>query len=136
MSKPPHNQRGQQQQRVLAVQQTTTTQWSGPLPSPADLERFDKVIPQGAERILKMAELEQGHRHEYEKEGMVASTKEAGRGQFLGALVSCLAIGAAAYTASIHAHWAVSTALVGIPVLGLVRAIVRPRAPKPPPAQS
>lgn len=105
-------------------------QWSGPLPPPAALEKFNEIIPNGADRIVKMAEAEQLHRHEYEKHGMVATASEARHGQFLGALVSCLAIGSAAYTSSIGAHWAVSAALVGIPVLGLVRAIVRPRGPK------
>lgn len=137
MSKPPHNQRGnrpvapqspqqpsQQQQQVSVHAQTA---WSGPLPSPAALERFNEIIPNGADRIVKMAESEQEHRIDYEKKGLAASTREAAVGQFLGAFISLAAIGAAAYTASIGAHWAVSAALVGIPVLGLVRAVVRPR---------
>jgi len=37
--------------------------WSGPLPPPATLKQFDEVIPGGAERILRMAEAEQAHRH-------------------------------------------------------------------------
>lgn len=31
-------------------------QWIGPLPPPDTLEHFDRVIPGGAERILRMAE--------------------------------------------------------------------------------
>jgi uncharacterized membrane protein len=37
-------------------------QWTGPLPPPAALEQFERVIPGGAERILRMAEQEQAHR--------------------------------------------------------------------------
>jgi len=83
MSKPPHNQRGQQVQQQkpqqqahqVSVQQVQQVQWSGPLPPPEALEKFNAVIPNGADRIVKMAEAEQAHRHEYEKSGLVASTR-------------------------------------------------------------
>ena len=42
-------------------------QWSGPMPDPASLERYDHVVPGSAERILVMAEKEQQHRHDLEK---------------------------------------------------------------------
>lgn len=132
MSKPPHNQRGQRQQQVQQhpqqqIRQLQVQQWSGPLPAPADLEKFNQIIPNGAERILAMAEKEQGHRIEYEKTGLTATVRESRRGQILGAIISVVAIGGAIFTAYIGAHWAVSAALVGVPVLGIVRAIVRPR---------
>ena len=41
--------------------------WSGPLPPPAALQRYDEVLPGAAERILAMAETEQQHRMEQEK---------------------------------------------------------------------
>ena len=131
MSKPPHNERGVQKQTQQQPQQTrqiSLQQWSGPLPSPADLERFNHIIPDGAARILAMAEKEQHHRVQYETTGLDATIKEARRGQFLGAFISVAAVAGAVYTASIGAPWFVSAALVGIPVLGLVTAIVRPRS--------
>ena len=130
MSKPPHNQRGDRQQQVQQQprQVAVREEWSGPLPPPAALERFNQIIPNGADRIVAMAEKEQAHRVEYEKIGLQASIGESRRGQFLGAAVSIAAVVGAVYAAHIGAHWGVSVALVGVPVLGIVRAIVRPRS--------
>lgn len=127
MSKPPHSQRGQQQPQ-LQTQQLLHQQWSGPLPPPAALEKFNLIIPGSADRILAMAEKEQVHRIGYEKTGLDATVAESKRGQFLGAAISAIAILGAVYAAYVGANWIVSIALVGVPVLGLVRAIIRPRS--------
>lgn len=42
------------------------SQWIGPLPSPEALERFNHVIPGGAERILRMTEGQAKHRRKLE----------------------------------------------------------------------
>ena len=131
MSKPPHNQRGvrptQDQQQVSTRVEVKQVQWAGPLPHPNDLARFNEIIPGGADRIVAMAEKEQAHRLAYEASGLEATTQEAKRGQYLGTGISILAVCGAVYVAYIGAHWGVSVALVGIPVLGIVRAIVKPR---------
>jgi len=132
MSKPPHNQRGQHSQQVQQpqqqeIRQVQVQQWSGPLPAPADLEKFNQIIPNGAERILAMSEKEQAHRIDYESKGLAATIQEFRRGQYLGAIVSGIAVGGAIYTAYIGAYWAIPVSLVGVPILGIVRAIVRPR---------
>lgn len=36
---------------------------SGPLPPPEILRQYDEIVPDGAERIMAMAEKEQAHRH-------------------------------------------------------------------------
>lgn len=43
---------------------------SGPLPMPALLERYEKVLPGSAERIMKMAEDESHHRRSLDKEAI------------------------------------------------------------------
>lgn len=43
-------------------------QFSGPLPRPQDLAKYNETLPGAAERILVMAEKEQAHRHEMDKE--------------------------------------------------------------------
>jgi uncharacterized membrane protein len=138
MSKPPHNQRGQHPQQVpqqqpqqqVTARKVQVQQWSGPIPAPADLERYNQITPNGADRIIAMAEKEQAHRIEYEKVGLPAAIEESKRGQILGAIISLVAIGGAIYAVHVGAHWSVPVAMVGVPVLGLVRAIVRPRLPK------
>lgn len=130
MAKPPHNDRGSRQQQAQQQPQQVAVrqEWSGPLPPPAALEKFNQIIPNGADRILAMAEKEQAHRVEYERIGLQATVGESRRGQILGAVVSVAAVIGAVYAAHIGAHWSVSVALVGVPVLGIVRAIVRPRS--------
>lgn len=43
---------------------------SGPLPNPEQLQKYSVVVKDGAERIFKMAELEQVHRHTMERRSL------------------------------------------------------------------
>ena len=40
--------------------------YAGPIPPPAMLKEFNEIIPDGANRILKMAEVQVAHRHSLE----------------------------------------------------------------------
>jgi hypothetical protein len=93
--------------------------WSGPLPPPAELEKIDQIIPGGADRLLRMAEKEQTHR-----------IGDAKRGQYLGWSLAAGAVIAAAVVSLCHGPWQVSVALVGIPVLGAVQALIQGRKEK------
>jgi hypothetical protein len=93
--------------------------WSGPLPPPAELEKIDQIIPGGADRLLRMAEKEQTHR-----------IGDAKRGQYLGWSLAAGAVAAAAVVSLCHGPWEVSVALVGIPVLGAVQALIQGRKEK------
>lgn len=113
----------------------------GPLPAPEDLQRYEQLLPGAAERIIKMAELEQQHRHSQEVKaissevvtreilqsteksrisGVMSSDK---RGQYLGGAVSVLAIAGSVYCASIQQP-VVAIALVSMPILGIVKALL------------
>jgi hypothetical protein len=92
---------------------------SGPLPPPSELEKIDQIIPWGADRLLRMAEKEQTHRIE-----------DARRGQYLGWSLAAGAVIAAAVVSLCHGPWQVSVALVGIPVLGAVHALIQGRKEK------
>jgi Predicted membrane protein (DUF2335) len=96
-----------------------STHWSGPLPPPSELEKIDQIIPGGADRLLRMAEKEQNHRIEDSK-----------RGQYLGWSLAAGAVVAAAIVSLCHGPWQVSVALVGIPVLGAVHALIQGRKEK------
>lgn len=109
---------------------SVSSEWAGPLPPPEALARFDQVIPHGAERIFKMAEAEQAHRIASEKEALEATVAEAKRGQLLGASISLVAVAGALLSVWLGAHWAVSVALVGVPLMGLANAIVASRSGK------
>jgi hypothetical protein len=90
-----------------------------PLPPPAELEKIDEIIPGGADRLLRMAESEQNHRIE-----------DARRGQYFGWSLAAGAVIAAAVVSLYHGQWQVSVALVGIPVLGAVQALIQGRREK------
>jgi uncharacterized membrane protein len=102
-------------------------QWTGPLPPPAALEQFERVIPGGAERILRMAEQEQAHRIGQENKGLTAEIDDSRRGQWLGGIVAFSAITGAAINSVFGGPWQAFVALVGVPILGAVQAFIRGR---------
>ena len=63
----PNNQNNSKNMRVTEVSQS----FSGPLPPPEILRKFDEVVPGAAERIIKMAEDQSIHRKELEKNSLV-----------------------------------------------------------------
>jgi hypothetical protein len=76
-------------------------------------------VGQVTDRLLCMAENEQAHRID-----------DAKRGQYLGWSLAAGAVFAAAVVSLCHGPWQVSVALVGIPVLGAVHALIQGRKDK------
>ena len=68
--------------KQIRTEITQVQQWSGPLPAPESLAKYDSVVPGSAERILAMAEKEQNHRHQTED--------KAARRQYVIAFLSVL----------------------------------------------
>lgn len=142
MSKQPRRQsqaQGVQTRQSQQVQVSHQKIHHGPLPAPEDLQRYDQLLPGAAERIITMAEVEQRHRHEQESKAISSElvTREIlqatekvridgvmrsdRRGQYLGAVVSILAISGAIYTAGSQPY--VAVALISLPILGIVKAL-------------
>jgi hypothetical protein len=105
--------------QIPPIASIISAHWSGPLPPPSELEKIDQIIPGGADRLLRMAEKEQTHRIE-----------DAKRGQYLGWSLAAGAVIAAAIVSLCCGPWQVSVALVGIPVLGAVHALIQGRRDK------
>ena len=112
-------------------QVATATQWQGPLPPPDALEKFNAIVENGAERVFSMAEQEQAHRLKLERDALDANiataqseSRIAGRGNLLGAAISMLAILSTLGSVALGAHWSVSVALVGVPIMSAVRALI------------
>ena len=137
MSKPPHALRNRppgQQGAPVSQTHTVTQSWQGPLPHPDALEAFNKIIPNGAERILAMTEAEQRARLANENLGLRAAVAESKRGQVLGAAILIAAIVAAVITAKFGAPWQVPCSLVGVPIVGAVIALITGRRSLDPPS--
>lgn len=103
----------------------TSQQWTGPLPPPSALDQFNQIIPNGAERIMRMVEQEQAHRIKHEESSLQASVRDMERRHWIGGAISMAAIAGAVYTAYIEAHPSVSTALVGVPLFAVINALFR-----------
>jgi uncharacterized membrane protein len=73
--------------------QVTAAKFSGPLPPPTILEAYNQIIPNGAERIMAMAERNQSHRHDIENRVVNGNLRAQPRGQWFAFTISLVAIG-------------------------------------------
>ncbi len=120
-------------------QLTAETSYSGPLPPPELMRRYDELVPGAAERILRMAEQEAAHRQRASERQLDASIKlqekqldlaelQANKvfksdtlGQILGLMVSLACIAGAVYLAMNGQAW-VAAAMVGLPLAAIIKA--------------
>jgi uncharacterized membrane protein len=72
---------------------TAMQQFSGPLPPPEILNKYNDVIPNGAERIMVMAEKQQNHRISLEKFVLEKDARRADLGLILGFILALLVAG-------------------------------------------
>jgi len=67
--------------------------FQGPIPPPSILRGYDEIIPDGAERIMTMAEDEQDHRHDLEKRQIGLFE----RGQWFAFILGLVTVGGGTY---------------------------------------
>lgn len=73
--------------------------YSGPIPPPEALARYEEIQPGAADRILKMAEKQQEHRMALETKAIGGQVDQSKRGQIFGFIANFLCIGAAVFFA-------------------------------------
>lgn len=71
--------------------------YQGPLPHPDLLKKFDEVSPGAAEKIIKMAESEQSHRHEMDSQFLKEENFLKKLGLILGFIIVMSIIGSGVY---------------------------------------
>ena len=105
-------------------------QISGPVPDPGSLERYEKVLPGLAERLIKLSETEVLHRRDQEQKQLATNIelarenqKEAFRGQIFGFLIGISALITASVTAILGAP-GTGGVIGGTAVVGLVAAFI------------
>lgn len=155
MSKKPPQQNKLQQavasataQQPLQIQTVAQTTFHGPIPPPDALERYNKVIPGAAERILVMAESETAHRHSQENQAIQSNIAAQQKqleiaefqskavfnsdriGQFFGLLVSLSCVAGVVWLA-FNDHDGAAIALSAIPTAAVIRAFFSPRPTQP-----
>ncbi|MBI3249239.1 MAG: DUF2335 domain-containing protein [Deltaproteobacteria bacterium] len=102
-----------------AIAEIKQSSFSSPIPPPAILEEYDRVIPGAAERILKMAEADVQYQRDITFAALNSEVAEKKRGQVLGFLIGNLALvvtGAALYLG----YPDVASILGGTTLVGLV----------------
>jgi uncharacterized membrane protein len=97
--------------------------FSGPLPPPNLLKQYNEVVPNGAERLMKMAETQQAHRQELEKTVVHGNVEAESRGQWMGLFISIAVIAAGTYLAAIGRQ-VTGGILVGVDVVALASVFV------------
>lgn len=85
MSKGLQNQRNN---NGVVVQQHSMQSFSGPLPHPDVLRKFEEVVPGAAERIIKMAEEQSAHRKDLEQKVISSDIARSKWGQILGFVIA------------------------------------------------
>lgn len=99
----------------------------GPLPDPETLSEYSAIIPNGAERIMKMAEKQLDHRMSMENKVISGQLMQSNIGQFLAFLIGIAALGASTYCIVTGHEWAGSILGIG-GLTGLVTAFIKGRS--------
>lgn len=89
--------------------------FSGPLPPPEILRKFDEVVPGAAERIIKMAEEQSAHRKDLEKRVIESDIARSKWGQVLGFVIAIAGLAASALIA-IYGN-AIAGSIIGVGTL-------------------
>ncbi|MDP8929869.1 MAG: DUF2335 domain-containing protein [Actinomycetota bacterium] len=97
--------------------------YTGPLPHPSILQRFEEVLPGSAERIFQMAEEQAQHRQDLERVVVQGGSRRANLGLWLGFLISVAVLGMSG--ALIFAGHDVAGATLGsVDIVGLAAVFV------------
>lgn len=111
---------------VAQFQQAT---FSGPMPPPAVLEGYERLVKGAAERILVMAESDAKHQQEIEFAALHAADAEIKRGQLFGFVIGLTALGASMLALAMGSP-AVAGVIGGTTVVGLVSVFIVGRVVK------
>jgi uncharacterized membrane protein len=102
---------------------------SGPLPEPDTLIKYNSVIPDGANRIMIMAEKQQEHRMSLESKAVNSQLGQSKTGQILGFVLALFIISTGTYLA-MQGHEKMGGTLVGTTLISLVVLFVLGKRPK------
>jgi len=118
------SEKGTAVKQIIAQQIREFSAFSGPLPPPEVVEHYSKIIPNGADRLLKMVELQSEHRRACEEIGLNASISISKRGQILAFILSLVGFGIAGLCAYFQQP-VPSTVIGGGTLLGLASLFIK-----------
>lgn len=98
----------------------------GPIPSPEDIALYNQHIPDGANRIMRMAGKQADHRISIETTVIVEQQRQSARGQIFGLIIGLFGISVGAWVA-VLGHDVVGGGIAGTTVISLVYAFISGR---------
>lgn len=96
----------QDKKKAMGVLIHQHSSFSGPLPPPEVLKRFDEIVPGSAERIIKMAEGQFAHRTELERKVIDSDIARSRLGQILGFIIAIVGLTVALIAILYGKQWA------------------------------
>lgn len=112
------------------VERRIEQHFSGPIPPPHILAKYDEISGGGfANRIVTMAESEQGHRHDIEKTMVRSAISSESRGQNF-AFLLCLAIIAVSFVMIFVGKEVIGSIFAGSTMIGLAYVFITGKKPK------
>lgn len=97
---------------VVHIEETTTAvRWEAPLPPPALLEEYDRIVPGLAGRIADQARDSESHIREIEKKALTEAVEYRTRGQWMGFAALLAILGISAFAIATGALWVAGIAL-------------------------
>lgn len=106
------------EQFVIAAQS-----FSGPLPPPEMLRKYEELLPGSADRIISIAERQSSHRQKLESDVIASSIRNERLGMTFGFLICILAISGGIF-AVMHGKSAEGIAAIITPLVALVAVFV------------
>jgi uncharacterized membrane protein len=107
------------EEKKSLILQYFTRLHQGPLPDPHTLKQYNEIIPNGADRVMKMAENQSAHRIEIEKIVINSQTKESKRGQVFALTIGIVIIVGGVTCILLKHEWSGSI-ISTIDIVGLV----------------
>ena len=101
-----------------------TRVYASPLIHPDDLERYNAIIQNGAERFFQSYLDEQKHRHDMERVRLERGEESRKRGQYSALFVMTLGIVAALVTVLTGHDYRVAIAFVSVPIASVAIALI------------
>lgn len=89
----PTQARGAQDKIIRAELIAERKEVSGPIPPPEDLDKYEKVLPGAAERIMAMAEEQGRHRRRLENKVIGMESRNSLLGIIIGGIIGAGAVG-------------------------------------------
>lgn len=114
---------------VVQSKAVISQSFSGPIPHPAMLAEYNKIVPDAAERILKMAENNSNHAIKMDQDKLLATKEYLKRGQNCG-IASVIIISLICAIALFKGAYIVAGILGGMEMGSLIGAFIYDKSKK------